>query len=86
MFVKLYSGSKKLRSACSGNIRPVQSTNLVSDWPKAENSPVDVEEIKQKLDDDVARYFTRFRREFFYLLTCGRCSLVSGTQNYIVVS
>ena len=60
MFVKLYSGSKKLRSACSGNIRPVQSTNLVSDWLKAENSPADVEEIKLKLDDDVARYFTRF--------------------------
>ena len=44
---------------------------------------MDEEEIK--MDDGVARYFTCFR-ENFYLLTCGRCSLVSGTQNDIVVS
>ena len=48
---------------------------------------MDEEEIKIKMDDGVARYFTRFSRDFlFYLLSCGRRSLVSGTQNDIVVS
>ena len=47
---------------------------------------MDEEEIKIKMDDSVARFFTRFGREFVYLLTCGRRSLVSGTQNEIVVS
>ena len=41
---------------------------------------MDEEEIKIKMDDGVAR------RELFYLLTCGRHSLVSETQNEIVVS
>ena len=45
---------------------------------------MDEEEIK--MDDGVARFFTSLRREFFYLLTCGRRSLVSETQNEIVVS
>ena len=36
------------------------STNLVSDWLRAECSPVDEEEIKIKMDDRVARFFTRF--------------------------
>ena len=35
------------------------------------------------MDDDVARFSTRFGGN---LLTCGRCSLVSETQNEIVVS
>ena len=49
---------------------------------------MDEEEIKIKMDDGVARFFTRFGGIFlfFYLLTCGRRSLVSGTQNEIVVS
>ena len=48
---------------------------------------MDEEEIKIKMDDGVARFFTRFGRIFtIYLLTCGRHSLVSGTQNEIVVS
>ena len=47
---------------------------------------MDEEEIKLKMDDGVARFFTRFGREFVYLSTCGRRSLVSGTQNEIVVS
>ena len=47
---------------------------------------MDEEEIKIKMDDGVARFFTRFRGVVFYLLTCGRRSLVSGTQNEIVVS
>ena len=42
---------------------------------------MDEEEIKIKMDDDVARFFTRFGGIYFYLLTCGRRSLVSGTQN-----
>ena len=42
---------------------------------------MDEEEIK--MDDGVARFFTRFGGK---LLTCGRRSLVSGTQNEIVVS
>ena len=64
------------------------STNLVSDWLRAESSPVDEEERKRKMDDDVARYFTRFGWIFlmFYLLTCGRRILVYGAQNDIVVS
>ena len=41
------------------------------------------EEIKIKMDDSVARFFTRFGG---YLLTCGRRSRVSETQNEIVVS
>ena len=36
------------------------STNLVSDWLKAESYPLDEEEIKIKMDDGVAGYFTRF--------------------------
>ena len=48
---------------------------------------MDEEKIKIKMDDGVARFFTRFGVIFlFYLLTCGRRSLVSGIQNEIVVS
>ena len=36
------------------------SVNLASDWLRAESPPVDEEEIKIKMDDGVARYFTRF--------------------------
>ena len=36
-----------------------------------------------KMDDVVTRFFTRFGGN---LLTCGRCSLVSETQNEVVVS
>ena len=43
---------------------------------------MDEEEIKIKVDDGVARFFTRF----VYLLTYVRRSLVSGIQNEIVVS
>ena len=48
---------------------------------------MDEEEIKIKMDDGVARFFTRFGGNLFIiLLTCGKRSLVSGTQNEIVVS
>ena len=75
-----YSGSKKLRSACSGNIRPIKWTLPLIGWEQS--SPVD-EEKKKKMDDSFARFFTCFRGN---LLTCGRRSLVSETQNEIVVS
>ena len=46
---------------------------------------MDEEEIK--MDDGVARFFTLFGGIFiFYLLTCGRRSIVSGAQNETVVS
>ena len=47
---------------------------------------MDEKEIKVKMDDGVARFFTRFGGNLFYLLTCGKRILVSGTQNEIVVS
>ena len=52
---------------------------------------MDDEKINKKMDDGVARFFTRFGRIFilfyiFLLLTCGRRILVSGTKNAIVVS
>ena len=47
---------------------------------------MDEEEIKIKMADGVAIYFTRLEGFFKYLLTCWRRSLLSGTQNVIVVS
>ena len=45
------------------------------------------EEIKIKTDDGFSRFLPRFGgNASFYLFTCGRPSLVSGTQNEIVVS
>ena len=44
------------------------------------------EKNKKKMDDGVAGFFTRFGRILFYFLACGSRSLVSGTQNEIVVS
>ena len=50
------------------------------------------EEIKIKIDDGIARFFTRFGEifsfffSFTFFLTSGRRSLVSGTENEIVVS
>ena len=67
--LKLYSGSKKLRSTCSGNIRPIQRTLPLIGWEQS--SPVDEEKII-KMDDSVARFFTRFGRNLFI------CWLVGG--------
>ena len=78
---KLYSRSEKLCSACSGNIHPIWLTLPLIGWEQS--SPVEEEEIKIQMDDGVARFFTCFGGN---LLTCGRHSLVSGTQNEIVVS
>ena len=47
---------------------------------------MDEEEIQIKMDDSVARFPDLLQREFLYLLTCGRRSLVSGTQNEIAVN
>ena len=47
---------------------------------------MDEEEIQIKMDDGVFRFFTRFGLIIIYLLTYGRRSLVSGTQNDIVAS
>ena len=59
-------------------------TLLLTGWEQS--SPVDEEEIQIKMDDSAARFPDSLQREFLYLLTCGRRSLVSGTQNEIVVS
>ena len=83
---KLYSGSKKLRSTCSGNIRPVRRTlHLVG---REQSSPVDEEDIKKRKRIKkwtTVSLGTSLASEgfFFNLLTCGRRSLVSGTYNYI---
>ena len=68
---KLYSGSKKLRSTCSGNILPVRRSLPLIGWEQS--SPVDEEKIKIKMDDCVARFFTRFGGNLFI------CWLVGGT-------
>ena len=67
---KLYSGAKKLCSTCSGNIRPIQQSLPLIGWEQS--SPVDEEKIKIKMDDGVARFFTRFRGNLFI------CWLVGG--------
>ena len=54
---KLYSGSKNLRSTCSGNIRPIRRILPLTGWDQS--SPVDEAEIKIKMDDGVARFFTK---------------------------
>ena len=71
--LKLYTGSKKLRSTCSGNIRPIrQSLPLIA---SEQSSPVDEEKIKIKMDDSVALFVDLWE-----------ASLVLETQNEIVVS
>ena len=60
---KLYSGSKKLRSTCSGNIRHIRRSLPLTGWEQS--SPVDEEKIKIKMDDGVARFSTRFGGNLF---------------------
>ena len=43
---KLYSGSKKLRSTCSGNVRPIRRSLPLTGWEQS--PPVDEETIKNK--------------------------------------
>ena len=65
---KLYSGSRKLHSTCSGNIRPIRRSLPLSGWEQS--SPVDEDKIK--MDDGVARFFTCFSGNLFI------CWLVGG--------
>ena len=81
---KLYSGSKKLRSTCSGNIHPIRRTLPLIGWEQS--SPVDEEERRVQMDDASVSILHSLRRELPYFLPCGRRSLVSGIQNDIVVS
>ena len=67
---KLYSGSKKLRSTCSGNIRPIRRSLPLIGWEQS--FPVDEEKTKIKMDDGVARFLTRFGGNLFI------CWLVGG--------
>ena len=63
---KLYSGSKKLRSTCSGNIRPIRRTlPLIG---SEQSSPVDEEKKKIIMVDGVARFFTRFYNVFYIFI------------------
>ena len=64
---KLYSGSKKLRSSCSGN--------LASDWLRAESSPVDEEERKK---EDLSRRKLSCNRSFARLSAGSDISLGSS--------
>ena len=58
------------------------SANIASDWLRAESSHVNEEEIKRMTVSIPHSLW----RELTYLLTCGRRSLVSGTQNDIYSS
>ena len=64
VFVEAIFGVKKALLSMFWEYSPY-STNLASDWLRAESSPVDEEEIKIKMDDHVARFFTCFERIFF---------------------
>ena len=75
---KLYSGSQKLRLTCSGNIRPIRRTLPLIGWEQS--SPVNEEEIKIKMDDGVARYFTRFRGNWPICWLVGGAALFLGPR------
>ena len=68
VFVEAIFGSKKLRSTCSGDIRHIRRSLPLTGWEQS--SPVDEEKIK--MDDGVARFFTRFGGNMFI------CWLVGG--------
>ena len=78
--MKLYSGSKKLCSTCSANIRPVHQTLPQIGWEQS--SPVDKEEGKIHMDDASVSILRLLPRELPYLLTCGRRDLVSGDPEW----
>ena len=80
---KLYSGSKKLRSTCSGNIRPIGWSLPLIGWEQS--SPVDEEKMKIKMYDGVARFFTRFGGNLFICWLVGGAAL-SWRPRMIVVS
>ena len=83
----LCPGFKKFRSSRSGNIRPVRqktTTLPLIDWEERELSCGWGRKKKKKWM--TVSIFHSLRRELTCLLTCGRRSPVSGTQNDIVVS
>ena len=59
------------------------SANLASDWLRAKRALL---WMRKKGKWMTVSILNSLRRELTYLLTCGRHSLVSGTQNDIVVS
>ena len=56
------------------------STNIASDWLRAESSLVDEEERKKKMDDGIARYFTRLEGNLFICLLVGGAALSRGPR------
>ena len=60
------------------------STNLPSDWLRSKSFPVDEQE--RKIQWMTVLILHSLRRKSTFLLTCGKRSLVSDTQNDIVVS
>ena len=68
----------------SGNIRPIRRTLHLVGWEQS--SPVDGKKKKKWMTVSLGSSLASYLFYFFYLLTCGRSSLVSETQNEIVVS
>ena len=84
---KQCSGFKMLRSAYSGNIRPVGRTLPPIGWEQRELTCGWGWTGKKKRKEKwmTVSILHSLWREFTYLLTCGRRSLVSGAHNDIVV-
>ena len=61
------------------------SANIVSDWLRAKRALLWMRK-KENTKWMTVSILHSLRREFTYLLTCGRRSLVSENQNDIVVS
>ena len=77
---KLCLGSKMLRMTCSGNYSST-SMNLASDWLKPESSPMEEEKTeKQHMADGVNVFSLLLQRKWPRLWTCGRVSVICGTQ------
>ena len=74
----LCSGIKTLRSTFSGNCSS-SSTNLVSDWLKPESSPME-EEKTGTATHGWWLFSLSLRRKWPHLWTCGRVSVICGTQ------
>ena len=74
-------GPKKLRSTCSGNIRPTGRSLPLIGWEQS--SPVDEE--KKKKEWMTVSLGSSLASGGIYLSTCGRRSLVSETQHEIIV-
>ena len=85
MVTKLRPWSKTLRTTCFGNSIPVRQT--FPHWLRAQRAFLRLRKtgLERRMHDGV-EIADSLRRELTYLLTCGRHSLISGTQNDIVVS